>query len=369
MQISKSEYMMFLKHPAWLWLKKHDKDKLPEPDANLQALFDAGHEFEQYAEKRFPDGVTLGFNNYNEYLSLPERTKKALDDGAKTVFQGRFESDGITFICDIIDRVDGNTFDLYEIKSSTKVKPEHYPDLAFQVIVLESAGMKVRNIAVIHVNNQYVREGDIDPIELSAVTDITEGVRGIIDETKNNIKLALDIVNSPEMPNPSPRYTNLGSLNEWLEIYKALGNEVDRYSIYNLIAPGVKRIGELEDMGVKLIKDIPDDFKLTVKQQVQVMATKKDERIINKERIKEFLDGLVYPLYFLDYETAMGTVPLYDKTKPYQQIPFQYSLHIIEKPRGELRHAEYLHGDSSHPVPGLLNRLIEDIGQIGRAHV
>jgi len=118
--ISKSEYMMFLKHPAWLWLKKHDKDKLPPVDDNTQAIFDAGHMFESYAEQLFPGGVNIGFNNYNEYLSLPERTTKALNGGAKTIFQGRFEHDQLTFICDIIDVVGKNEVDLYEIKSSTK---------------------------------------------------------------------------------------------------------------------------------------------------------------------------------------------------------------------------------------------------------
>ncbi|MCP6718985.1 MAG: DUF2779 domain-containing protein [Patescibacteria group bacterium] len=365
MQLSKSEYMMFLRHPAWLWLKKHDKSKLPEPDDNLQAIFDAGIEFEKYANQRFSDGVYISFNNYNEYLSMPERTKKALDNNAKTIFQARFEANNITCICDVVDRVEENTFDLYEIKSSTKIKPEHYPDLAFQTIVLESAGLKVRNIAVIHVNNQYVRDGEIDPISLSTVTDITNDVRNKIEETKNNIQLAFDVINLPELPDSSPRHAKLGSLNEWMEIYKSLGNKVDMYSIYNLIAPGVKRIGELEDLGISLIKDIPDDFNLTSKQQVQAMATKKNECIINKDKIKDFLNTLIYPLYFLDYETAMNFAPLYNGSKPYQQIPFQYSLHIIEKTGEEPRHAEYLHRDNSHPVPSLLNKLKQDIGAVG----
>jgi len=163
---------MFLKHPAWLWLKKHDKTKLPKPDANLQAIFDAGHEFEKYAEKRFTDGIQIGFDSYQEYLSMPQRTKQVLDDGAKVIFQGRFEADNITCICDALERVGDNEFDLYEIKSSTKTKPEHYSDLAFQTVVLESAGLKVRNIAVIHVNNEYVRDGEIDSIKLTAVSDV-----------------------------------------------------------------------------------------------------------------------------------------------------------------------------------------------------
>ena len=174
MQLSKSEYIMFLKHPAWLWLKKHDKSKLPEPDANLQAIFDSGKEFEQYAEKRFPGGVQVGFESFKDYMSMPKRTKQVLDSGAKVIFQGRFEGSSITCICDVLERTEAGEFDLYEIKSSTKSKPEHYYDLAFQTVVLESAGLKVRNIAVVHVNNQYIRNGEIDPIELSAVIDVTE---------------------------------------------------------------------------------------------------------------------------------------------------------------------------------------------------
>lgn len=364
MQLSKSEYMMFLRHPAWLWLKKHDKSKLPAPDANLQAIFDAGIEFEKYANKRFPNGVKIGFDSYSEYLSMPLRTKKALDDGANTIFQGRFEADNLTFICDVLDRVGDNTFDLYEIKSSTKVKPEHMPDLAFQTIVLENADFSVRNISVIHVNGEYVRDGDIDYNKLSSTTDVTDKVRDIIEKTKYNIARAMEIIDLPTMPDISPRHINLGAFKDWMEIYKNF-KKIDPYSIYNLTALRANRIGELEDMGIEFIKDIPDDFKLTIKQEAQVVSTKDSKRIINKEKIKDFLDELVYPLYFLDYETAMSTVPIYDGTKPYQQIPFQYSLHILEGPNTELKQVEYLHRDDTNPMPNLLKRLKKDIGPTG----
>ncbi len=356
---------MFLNHPAWLWPKKYDKSKLPEIDANLQATFDAGLEFESYAQKRFPKGLRLGFNKYDEYLSLTKRTKEALGSGAKSIFQGRFEADNITCICDIVDVVDKNTFDLYEVKSSTKVKPEHYPDLAFQAVVLELAGFKVRKIAVIHVNGNYIKNGKIDELEISAIADMTNDVREIIEKTKYNIELAFEVVNSAKMPDPSPRFTNLGSFGEWLQIYKNLGNKIPDYSIYNLIAIGAKRVGELEDLGITLIKDIPDDFKVTTKQQAQIIATKSGKQTVNKEKIKNFLEDLKYPLYFLDYESAMSLVPLYDGTRPYQQILFQYSLHTVEKPGDGPKHAEYLHRDSSNPILSLLKKLKKDIGPTG----
>jgi len=356
---------MFLKHPAWLWLKKHDKSKLPPPDDNLQATLDEGKGFEKYAQKKFPKGIDLGFENYNEYLSLPERTRKALKDGAETIFQARFETDTLTCICDVLDIVGEDTFDLYEIKASTKVKPEHYPDLAFQTVVLEAAGYKVKRISVIHVNNEYVRKGEIDINELVTETDITNEVREIIEETRVNIEKALEVIKLPKLSDPSPRHAKLGSFYEWLDIYKGLGKRVDPYSIYNLASPNAKLIGDLEDAGISLIKDVPEDFKLNPKQLAQVLATKSGARSINRKEIRDFVETLTYPLQFLDYETATGAVPLYDGTRPYQQVPFQYSLHTIEKRGAKAVHSEYLHREGSHPVPPLLAKLEKDIDPSG----
>ena len=153
MQLSKSDYMLYLKHPAWLWLKKHDKDKLPPVDDSTQAMFDAGHKFEAYAEAIFENGVTLGFNNYDEYNSLTGRTQQAFADGATTIFQSRFVSGDYNCLPDIIDVVGDKEVDLYEIKSSTKVKDEHLYDLAFQRAVIEANGLTIRKIFVIYVNN------------------------------------------------------------------------------------------------------------------------------------------------------------------------------------------------------------------------
>ena len=105
MTLSKSDYMLFLRHPAWLWLKKYDKSKLPPVDENLQALFDAGNQFESYANQLFPEAKVLGFNNYQEYLNLPNHTLLSLASQDKVTIQGRLEVDGITCIFDVLQKV------------------------------------------------------------------------------------------------------------------------------------------------------------------------------------------------------------------------------------------------------------------------
>ncbi len=364
MQISKSEYMMFLRHPAWLWLKKHDKSKLPPIDDDLQALFDSGFIFESYAEQLFPGAVKLGFDGYREYLSLTRRTKEAIESGAKTIIQARFEAGEITCICDVIVKVGDNTFDLYEIKSSTSAKPEHEPDLAFQKEVLNGSGYKVNKIFVVHVDSEYVRNGEVLASDLCKICEVTDKVNELEQFTKENIEKALEIAGQKNCPDISPSHAKLGAFGDWLSIYKTLAN-IDEYSIYQLCSPGAGKIGELEALGIKRLSDIPDDFHLNEKQLRQVTATKANQVFSDKERISKFLSCLKFPLYFFDYETLSSVVPYFDGLGPYQQLPFQYSLHVLESPGAQVRHYEYLHSDSFNPIKPLTQALKSQIGSTG----
>jgi len=362
--LSKSDYMLYLRHPAWLWLKKHNKDKLPPIDAATQAIFDTGHAFEAYAEQQFPDGVTLGFNDYKEYLSLPDRTTQALKDGAKTIFQGRFEYGKLTFICDVINVVDGKTVDLIEIKSSTGAKPEHITDLAFQLLVLEGCGYSVRNVSVIHVNNQYVRDGEINAKEIVSTTDVTEAVKELHDFTVNKSQEALLTMAVDECPDLTPLDADKPAFSDWLKVYKHI-NDFPKGSIYDLCQLDAKTLDNLLQADISLIQDIPEDFILKPKQALQVEATRLGRQIIHTEKIKQYLDTFTYPLYFFDYETLSSLVPYFDGMRPYQQLPFQYSLHILDSPDGELRHVEYLHRDESNPAEPLSKTLKSQIGDKG----
>jgi hypothetical protein len=315
--------MMFLKQPAWLWLKKNDPKKLPPVDENTQALFDAGHQFEPYAESLFPEGATLGFSDYNEYLSLAQRTQDAIKNGTPVLFQPRFEWQDFTCICDVVSFVGENEVDLYEIKASTKAKPEHEFDLAFQTAILEGAGLKVRNIYVIHVNNQYVRNGPIEADKLTATTDITSKVRSKGELTAKHMPLALATAQQKTMPNPDPALAKLGSKTDWLKVYEYI------------------------------FPPAPIEYPADVAPTIR------------RDEIKSFLGSLKYPLYFLDYETLRSLVPYFDGHRPYQQVPFQYSLHTIQESGADVEHREFLHQENSDPSHPLVEQLVQDIGTEG----
>ncbi len=364
MTLSKSDYMLFLKHPAWLWIKKHAKTLLPPIDSATQAIFDTGHDFEQYAETLFPGGVTIGFSDYDEYLTLPERTNQALDEGVHTIFQGRFEYEQLTFICDVVQVVGDKAVDLIEIKSSTAAKPEHIVDLSFQMVVLEKCGYNVQNISVIHVNNQYVRNGVIDPKSITVKTDVTERVKAARDFTLRKIDEALQVIVLSECPDVSPLYADPKSFGEWLNIYKHLKGPKPG-SIFDLCQMDAKTLQNLQENNITFLKDIPADLDLKPKQRLQVEALRQGKPTIQKDKIKEFLDKFSYPLYFYDYETLGSLVPYFDGLKPYQQLPFQYSVHILDSSDADLRHEEFLHRESTNPAEQLSKALRSHIGDEG----
>ena len=320
MQITKSNYMNFLRHPAWLWVEKHDKSKLPPVDPSLQAMFDAGHKFEQYAESLFDGGVQI---EVGDYFDMTSRTSEAIAGGAKLIFQPRFEWQEYTFIADIIQFVGNRELDIYEIKSSTSVHKDHLYDLAFQSAVLARLGYQVRQVFVLHVNNQYVRQGEIEPEKFVAKVEVTSEVQELADFTIEQMPKAVATVRQKTMPDPS--YENLG----------VLGRKSDWKPIYENLFP--------------LFAEVPASGETT----------------IDKARVKQFLDEWQYPLYFLDYETMSSLVPKFDGYRPYQQVPVQYSLHILRSPDGELEHKEFLQTENTDPARPLTTQLIGDLGDKG----
>ncbi len=370
MTLSKSNYLTYLKHPAWLWLEKHDKVKLPDIGEDTQAIFDAGNLFEEYAERLFPNALKLGYKTNGhfdgkKYWALPDLTTEAFSGEHTVLMQGRVEVDGITCIFDVLERTPMGTFNLYEIKSSSKAKPEHEHDLAFQTLVLERAGLTIENIYVIHANTSYVRNGEIDPEGITDTTEVTSAVRSRMDFTIVEVEKAKQVMQLPEMPDPSPRFARMGAFGEWLSIYRTLFPDDIEGSIYEVNSFGARRIGQLEDIGVTKLIDVPEELSLSTKLTALVQAVKKGKQLINYGEIENYLSKLQFPLYFLDYETFSGVIPAFDGLRPYQVVPFQYSLHVLESPEAELVHKEYLHTDNSLPVRPLLEQLVQDIGPDG----
>lgn len=361
MYLSKSDYNNYLQCPKQLWLSKFRKDLKPPVSETQQAIFDQGHEVEAYADKMFPDGVTI--EQWYE-KGRQDTQAHAQSNKKRTIFQANAMPKDLYCKADILKfNEQTGLWDLYEVKSSTEVKTENIPDVTFQKIAFERDGIKIGRTYLIHINKNYVRRGEIDPNDLLTITDITEDVENLQQITETQIPKALEILKLVQEPQ--------------ILIGKQCDNPhecpfkpycwafVPDFSIYDLQRITDKQLKSLQSMNILKIEDVPDDFTLTENQQNQVMATKTGKPLIDKPAIHDELAKLEYPLYFLDYETYGGAVPLFDGLKPYQHMPFQYSLHVLEQEGAEPEHFEYLHRGKDNPIPALLESMRANIGDIG----
>jgi CRISPR/Cas system-associated exonuclease Cas4 (RecB family) len=163
-----------LQCPRLLWFA--NKKQLPESTLSDEHKFSQGHDFEEYVKKLYPDSVDLNSLDFKENL---EKTKEAVEQ-KKTIFEAGFMIDNLFVRSDLIIPK-GDCWDLIEIKSTTKSKPQHIPDLAFQKYVLEKAGMKVKKCFLIYLNKEYVKNGEIDPKELIVQEEVTNQVNAFTD--------------------------------------------------------------------------------------------------------------------------------------------------------------------------------------------
>ena len=363
--LSKSDYMLYLKHPAWLWIKKNRRELIPPIDANLQARFDQGHEFEKYVEPLLAPLVRLGFDDFSAYQLLPNETLKAWEHGAVNVAQGRYVHGQATCIVDVLCKQENGSYKLIEIKSSTGQKAEHIFDLAFQKVVLDGAGFHVDKCELAIVNKDYVRNGDVEPTELVKFIDVTEKVLSKVENTKIRISKALETIKNPRMPDPKPEDAKLGSYSEWMKIREQIHPPLGGESIHYLPYMSADKASKLINDGVTQISDILDYSVLGKATQKYLRARDIGSRTLDTAKLKNFLSEIQYPLHFFDYETTQNLVPVWDNTKPYQQVTFQYSLHIQYEAGGKLDHFEYLHRDISNPIPHLLESLSQQIKPSG----
>ncbi|TAH33850.1 DUF2779 domain-containing protein [Candidatus Saccharibacteria bacterium] len=365
--ISKSDYILYRKHPAWLWLKKYNPDFLPSPDENMQAIIDEGRSFEAVAEKIFDDAVRLSQADFASIEDYAEKTRELIEQNTGTILQAAFIHEDYLCIADAITLTDKG-FVLTEIKATTEPDKEHICDLAFQKAVIEYTGIPITKTQVLHADSEYIRHGEIDVSKLVKFTDVSVKVDKEILVATLKMREAVDVIYKDEMPSDSLRFADLGSAKDWRKIYRKLHPNLPQYSIYDLASNkgrGTdKLIAALEDGDCELIVDIPDSTKLQAHQIDQIKTTRSGGTVVNLPLLKEFMNEVEFPLYFLDYETINPAVPVFDNTWSFQQVVFQLSIHVMQED-GSLEHFEYLHPDNTNPADRIIAKLEEYIGDKG----
>ena len=358
--ISKSKYLWGLQCHKLLWHAYNAKNLIPEPDASQQAIFDQGHEVGALAKEMFPDGVEVG----GEVTDLDETircTKPALKR-RKPLFEAAFSASGGYCRVDILRPAPNNAWDLIEVKSTTSLKDVHLDDLAFQTWVLAMEGLQLRRCCLMHINPDFIRRGRIDPKKFFVLEDVTEQVANLGQQVEDKLDDMFKTIRQRQHPD-----IKIGSHCDdpyACSLHDQCWGFLPGRSVFDRYRGGQKAFGLLAE-GVTLLKNIPDKFKLTANQTIQRQVAISGKPHVNQRAISKFLDRLEYPLHFLDFETFGTAIPLFDGVRPYQQIPFQFSLHIVRAPGREPEHYSFLAEGKGDPRPAFMLRLREVVGRTG----
>lgn len=366
MLLSKTDYILYRECPKNAWYKIHRPDVFFQSELTEfeKSIIETGNEVESAARKLFPAGILIEGRD----AKAREATRDYIAKKQGVLFQPIFVKDGYLAAVDILKyEPETGGYSVYEVKATNDIdKKTHYHDLTFQVNLLKKCGLKINKANLIHLNPDYVRSGELNVSELFKIVDATAAAEELADGVNAEMAEALEYVSRDSEPEGHCSCIYKGRSSH-CSTFNHANPDVPEYGVHDIarIGNSKAKLKELIDNNIFRLDKIPAGFELTDNQQRQVDAYVLDKVFIEKERIAEEFKSLIFPLYFLDYETFPAAIPRFDGFSPYNQIPFQYSLHVLKSPDGEPEHREFLRIEPGDPSASFAESLQKHIGETG----
>lgn len=365
--ISKSRFVSGIQCSKKLYFDIFRKDLKPIISQQQELLFSTGHEIGELAQRVFPDGKDASPINYYDFSKSIQDTNDWINSGFKTIYEAAFSSNNVLAALDILHHTENERWAI-EVKSSSGVKEYHINDASLQYWVMDKSGFKPDKFFLMHINTTYTKQGNINPHELFTLTDITNQVLEKQQWVAENLEDLKKVVAKEVEPvveigkHCNTPFSCDYKHNCW--------KHIPEQSVFSLYSPrGLD--WDLYEQGIYKIVDIPENISLNHRQSLQVNGQKEPSVYIDKNSINTFLKDWVFPLHFFDFETIFPALPILNGTRPFQQVPFQYSLHIIKELGADYLHKEFLanpedfDGVSIDPRKKLIDQMRIDFGSIG----
>ena len=343
-KISKSDFIRYLECPANAWIYIHKPDIFAQREYSdfEKGLMKAGQEVDLFAREYFKEGVLC--TNESD-------TRAYINEQYPVLYQPQFSNEKYLGICDIlVFNSTEQTYDIYEVKASTytkvstskKTREQYIYDVRFQKHVLEQCGVPIGKTYMLLVDNTYILEDTLDPSQYFKPFEIKNDPEDIVPKMEDAYACLNNDSDSPVCCcEKNTRSTHCHTF--WYS-----HRDVPEYSIYDIARISSKKIQSFLNTNTINIEDIQDTSTLTSIQKQQVECAQCNEEIFDVDAINDFLSDFKYPISFLDYETCPVAIPKYKGHKPYTQIPFQFSLHILYED-GEVEHKEFIHLSKTDP--------------------
>ena len=354
--LSKSKYCKAIQCNKLLWLDKY-KPEVAVPTAR-DIVLENGTKVGELARGLFGDYINIDFNK--DLNVMIEETLKSLKNKPNIITEASFNYESNFCSVDILKNdVDG--IEIYEVKSSTYIHNIYLDDASYQYYVLKNLGLNVKSVNIVYLNKEYYRSGELEINKLFNIKNITD----IAIQKQNEIKNKIEEINKYMLENTEKEPE------KDIDIYcfkpyecpywPYCSRHLPENNIFDIRIMHKDKKFELYKRGIINFEDVVNEnINQKYLEQVIFEVNNKPPKI-EKEKIKEFMGQLTYPLYFLDFETFQLAIPEFDGTNPYMQIPFQYSLHYMDDINGKLHHKEFLAESGIDPRRELAERLVEDI--------
>ena len=366
--LSKSKFVLGQQCNKSFWFDVNNIEATNPPDEGSIERLNAGNEVGDISKDLFPGGVEIPYLP-GEQKKMFELTKESISQGATSIYEASFIFDDIFVRVDLMNKTEKG-WDIYEVKSSTRIRSYHEYDASIQWHVLKELNMfKINDIFIVTLNNKFSKKEIIDPIKFFNIDSVLDVVQSNHQEVKQKIIELKSIAASSEEP-PIDIGPHCKKPHGCVYLDKCWPNNMnDINSVFRFYRMNLKKKISLYNQGIDTFEKVNDIDSLTPTQKNQMEAFRKAAPIIKKQEIKKFTDKIIYPISFFDFETFTDAVPLYDGQRPHMQMPFQYSLHIQNDENQALdiddNHFEFIADPNKDPRRAIAESMVQKLPKKG----
>jgi len=351
--LTKSRYTAGLQCLRRLWLNVHEPAEWEEPESgSIEAV---GLEIGQMARLLFPGGVLVEEPPWKHAEAVARTATLMADRSVPAIFEAAFVHSGVRVRVDVLERRLRGYWAMCEVKSSGEVKDHHYDDVAVQLHVLRGAGVRLSAVDILHVNKAYVRgHNGISWPKFFGRIGVKAEAKRRLDGIETRLKKQRVCLARGQAPIIEPEGHCHAPIS--CEHWESCTASKPTDWVFYMPNFSSARRDELRALGIESISAIPDDFRLSPRQTVIREVTRSGTPHVAAD-LSRRLRGFGPPGFYLDFEAFLPAVPLYPGTRPYQTIPFQWSLHCIDA-NGVVSHQEFLADAGSDPRRQFADTLI-----------
>jgi hypothetical protein len=360
-QLSKSSFVKSVQCLKQLYLYKnfyHLRDPIPK---DRQVIFDRGINVGLLAQQLFPGGIDASPSSVKKYDEAVAKTAELIASGAPIIYEAAFVFNEVLVALDLLVKKNNKWYG-YEVKSSARITRTYVLDASLQYYVVKNSLPDLEDFFIVTINTQYTRGRALDVQQLFRFTSVKKDVGANFPYIENRLSLAKQTVANSEMPD-----VPIGE--HCLKPYKCdyfgtCWKHLPEKNIFQLNAAGIAQQVNWYRSGQRTIEAIENTGELSHPLSIQINAVKAGKEHIDKEKINRFLAGIQYPLGFFDIEHFAPAVPVFEGTKPYQQLPFLFSLHVQEQANGPLTSDHFFAEAGKDPRKDFLLACIEKLSKV-----